>query len=118
MPGVLNKIICYLYVCGYLIMMLYYYYYLPRSCSESYFDVIMQVDYYSAVTTKSFVGFRNLFENMAIGFVVIILVVTNLSYKELPWLPLGKTYVTNEITSNFCIIIICQNRKLFLHIIV
>ena len=40
----------------------------------------------------------NPFESWSLVVVVVVLFVINLSYKESLWLPLGKTYVTNEIT--------------------
>ena len=48
-----------------------------------------------------FEGNKNPFESWPLVVVVVILVVIKLSYKQSLWLPLGKTYVTNEITSNF-----------------
>ena len=61
--------------------------------------------------TIYFEGNRNPFENWPL-VVVVILVVINISHKESLWLPLGKTYITDEITFNFCILLICQKRNL------
>ena len=77
----------------------------PWSCSGIY--RCYYAGCYCAATTY-FEGNRNPFESWPLVVVVVILVVINLSYKESLWLPLRKTYVTNEITSNFDILTICQ----------
>ena len=78
------------------------------SCSGVY-KRCYYAGWYFAATTY-FEGNRNPFESWPL-VVVVILVVINLSYKESLWLPLGKTYVTNEIISNFGILIICQRKS-------
>ena len=65
--------------------------------------------------TTYFEGNRNPFENWPLVVVVVILVVINYSYNESLWLPLEKTYVSNEITSNFVYLLFAKKRKFNFH---